>query len=206
MAALTGQLFAGAAMADITPEFDIQLAGDIGRRRPCNEIKDHTFAHALVLESEGKRCCLLSLNITAASDYWADKLRSQVGEVLGIGTEAILLHSLQNHATPSLGNGFVSPECKLIPPEYPWLRGGDDRYNPFCAAQCVKAAQEALADLQPVTLSAGRIADGRVAFNRRFIMRDGTVRTHPPCGDPNILQNEGPIDPEVGVLLFTGIS
>jgi hypothetical protein len=46
--------------------------------------------------------------------------------------------------------------------------------------------------------------DGRVAFNRRFVMRDGTARTHPPRCDPQILHAEGPTDPEVGVVTFTG--
>ena len=41
-----------------------------------------------------------------------------------------------------------------------------------------------------------------MAFNRRFLMRDGTARTHPPCRDPNILQCEGPVDPEVGVAVL----
>lgn len=199
-----GQLCAGAGMADITPEFDIQLAGDIGHRRPCNEIRDRLFVRALVLDSDGRRCCLLSLDLTSANNYWADKVRSEVGEVLGIDPEAVIFHTTQNHAAPCLGHSFVSDECTLFPPEYPWLRGGDDRYHPLCVQQCVVAAREALANLQPVTASTGRIADGRMAFNRRFIMRDGTVKTHPPCGDPDILRNEGPIDPEVGVLLLTG--
>jgi hypothetical protein len=39
-----------------------------------------------------------------------------------------------------------------------------------------------------------------VAFNRRHILRDGSVRRHGPCAPPDILCSEGPIDPEVGVL------
>jgi hypothetical protein len=200
----TGQLFAGAGMADISPEFDIQLAGDIGHRRPCKEIRDRIYAKVIVLESEGKRCCIISTDLTSSSERWSDKVRKQAGEVLNISPEAVVFHTLQNHAAPSLGNGFVKDECTLFPPEYPWLRGGDDRYNPFCAEQCLNAVKEALVNLQPVTVSANRMADGRMSFNRRFIMRDGTVRTHPVNCDPDILQNEGPVDPEVGVLLLTG--
>jgi hypothetical protein len=51
----------------------------------------------------------------------------------------VIFHVTQNHASPSLGHTFVSDECALFPPEYPWLRGGDDRYHPLCVEQCVLA-------------------------------------------------------------------
>jgi hypothetical protein len=91
-----------------------------------------------------------------------------------------------------------------LPDSLWFLRGGDDRYNPVAIDGILKAMESALASLQPVTLAIGRGIDGRVAFNRRFIMRDGTGRTHPSSCDPNILCCEGPIDPEVGVMTFTG--
>jgi len=197
-------LRAGAGMADITPELGIQLAGDIGRCRPCEEIRERLYVRALVLEGGGRQCCLLSLDLLAASNDWADQVRRRVGAALGIPAEAVVFHILQNHAAPSLGHTFVSDECDLFPPEYPWLRGGDDRYNSGCVEGCVAAAEEALMNLQPVTLSAGRMPDGRVAFNRRFVLRDGAALTHPGRCDPRILHAEGPTDPEVGVLALTG--
>lgn len=203
MAAATEVLLAGAGRADITPELGIQLAGDIGRYRPTEEIRDRLFARALVLDSGGKRCCLLSLDLLAANDHWAGELRRRVGERLGIVAEAVIFHVTQNHAAPSLGHCFVSDECTLMPPEYPWLRGGDDRYNPGCVEACVAAAEAAAGELRPVTVALGRGVDGRVAFNRRFVMRDGTVVTHPAICDPQILYAEGPTDPEVGLATLT---
>ncbi len=196
-------LLAGAARADITPALGIQLAGDIGRHRPTEEIRDRLYVRALALESGGRRCCLLSLDLLAASNPWAAEVRRRVGEALGIAPEDVFFHVVQNHASPSLGHCFVSDDCTLMPPEYPWLRGGDDRYNPGCVAACVAAAQEAASQLRPVTLAVGRGMDGRCAFNRRFVMRDGTVTTHPPLCDPGILHAEGPTDPEVGLATFT---
>jgi hypothetical protein len=57
--------------------------------------------------------------------------------------------------------------------------------------------------MTPVTASFGRAVDGRIAFNRRFVMRDGTARCHPPSCSPEILHVEGPTDPEVGVVTFS---
>jgi len=197
-------LFAGAGCADITPALGIQLAGDIGRRRPTEEIREHLYARALVLEAGGKRCCLLSLDLLSTTNMLAAELRQQVGARLGIAPEAVALHVTQNHAAPSLGHLFLVDELHTRFPEaYPWLKGGDEQYDPFCIEQCLQAVEEAVGQMQRVQVSAGRGIDGRVSFNRRFVLRDGTGKTHPANCDPNILYCEGPIDPEVGVMSLT---
>ena len=59
--------------------------------------------------------------------------------------------------------------------------------------------------LEPVSVHAGRALEDRVAFNRRFVLRDGTAIAHPWGEDARqILYAEGPIYPEVGVLLLRG--
>jgi len=199
-----GTLRAGAGCADITPALGIQLAGDIGRHRPAEEIRDRLYARVLALASGDARCGIISLDLLAASTAMADAVRRAVAAELEIAPTDVFFSVTQNHAAPNLGHTFVTDECPLFPPEYPWLRGGDDRYNPGCVAQCAAAARAARAHLQPVTLAAGRGIDNRVAFNRRVVLRDGTARTHPPQCDPSILHVEGPTDPEVGVLALTG--
>ena len=172
-------LRAGAAMVDITPEMGIQLAGDIGRYRPTEEIREKLYARAVVLESGGTEVCLLSLDLCAATNYWANEIRRRASERFGFKPEAIIFHVTQNHASPSLGHLLVSDECTLIPPDFPWLRGGDDRYNDPTVEKTLDAIDQAIQTLQPVTIHVGRGVDGRVAFNRRFVMRDGSVKTHP---------------------------
>ena len=39
-----------------------------------------------------------------------------------------------------------------------------------------------------------------VSFNRRFVMRDGSVRTWMNLANPEVVRPAGPIDPEVGVM------
>jgi neutral ceramidase len=46
----------------------------------------------------------------------------------------------------------------------------------------------------------GHAAEDRVAFNRRYRMKEGSVQTNPGIGNPEVVEPVGPIDPEVGVL------
>ena len=199
----THALRAGAARIDITPDIGIQLAGDIGRLRPVEEIRERLYASALALECRGQRMCLLSVDLLSMGCDWADRIRREAAERFGLHPEAIMVHVVQNHAAPALGHLFLTGARTRFPAEYPWLMGGDDRYHAPTADKCVEVIGRAVANLEPATLEVGRGMDGRVAFNRRFVMRDGTARCHPSTCDPAILHVEGPTDPEVGVATFT---
>ncbi|MBS7648792.1 hypothetical protein KEJ17_04010 [Candidatus Bathyarchaeota archaeon] len=195
-----GSLYAGVAQVDITPERGTQLAGDIGRYRPNEFVLDPIYAKALVLESNGSKLCFLSCDLASITAEWANKIRKLASEKFGLKPEAVLIHAVQNHAAPSIGHIMVSNECNLIPPELPWLRDGDAEYSSFALARILEAISIANKNSEPAWIGAASGVEGRVAFNRRFVMRNGKVQTHPRAADPNILYAEGPIDPELGVV------
>ncbi len=66
----------------------------------------------------------------------------------------------------------------------------------------VRAIQDADASLRPVAVDAGVAAQQGLSFNRRFHMKDGTVRFNPGVLNPDIVRVAGPIDPDVGVVVF----
>lgn len=59
-------------------------------------------------------------------------------------------------------------------------------------------------DLTVEVTAAGGTALERtpVSFNRRFLMRDGSVRTWMNLANPDVLHAAGPIDPEIGIVRF----
>jgi hypothetical protein len=62
---------------------------------------------------------------------------------------------------------------------------------------------DAQAALQPARLEAGVARQEGLSFNRRFHMKGGgPVRFNPGKMNPDIVRPAGPIDPEVGFLLF----
>ncbi|MDH3289073.1 MAG: hypothetical protein OEP48_15305 [Betaproteobacteria bacterium] len=54
--------------------------------------------------------------------------------------------------------------------------------------------------VEPVEVGVGCAFEGAISFNRRYVMKDGLVRTHPHRASTELSHVEGPIDPEVGVI------
>ncbi|NLE68188.1 MAG: hypothetical protein GX608_12280 [Lentisphaerae bacterium] len=198
-----GELLVGAGQADITPAMGIQIAGDIGRYRPVEQIRDPLYARAVVVKCGGETLAILTADVISITRAFADRIRRGAAEILGTKPEAVLCHATQTHSGPFVGNAMITDDYPL-PADLWWLRGGDERYNEPFVRGMLRAVEQAKSSLQPASLKAGRGIDGRVAFNRRYIMRDGTGRDHPGRCDPNILRPEGPADPEVGVAVFSG--
>ncbi|MFC1454176.1 hypothetical protein ACFLQL_03255 [Verrucomicrobiota bacterium] len=201
----TDRMLAGAAQVDITPVMGTQIAGDIGRRRPVEAVLDPIFAKALVVESGGKKICVLSLDICVIGRKWADAIRRGAEQRFGFDQKAVMVHPVQNHAAPAMGHLFLPDDdapCRYFPEKYPWLKGGDDAYNHFALERILEVIGQADKSCQPVSYGMASGLECRVAFNRRYIMRDGTAKTHPGYNNPNVLFCEGPIDPEVGVAAF----
>ncbi len=195
-------LQAGAAEIDISPTFGIQIAGDIGKIRSVKEIRDPLYAKALVLESGRRKVVILSLDIAVIGTERAHAIRDAVAAKIGTTRDAVLLHVTQNHSAPALGHCFTSKETPYFFPDHKWLACADDDYYPIALAGILEAVERANGNLEPVTVGAASGIEARVAFNRRFVMRDGSAVMHPHPGDPRIRHSEGPIDPEVGVVRF----
>lgn len=193
-------LLAGAAQVDVTPPLGTQIAGDIGRYRPTEQIRDPLHARVLVLRSGRTTVCLIAADLCGFSGRVAAELRRRVAELLGTEPAHVLMHATQNHSGPSLGNCMIYE--MPVPAGLEWIQGGDERYTALFSERALRAVQTAAAALQPVTLKGARGMDGRLAFNRRFIARDGTGRFQPGRCDPDLLCPEGPADAEVSLAVL----
>ncbi len=198
-------LMAGASQVDITPEAGVHLAGAIGQHRPAKLVNDPLHAKALVFESGGKRVCLVTLDVTIVTEKYTEMIRLAASERLGFDPDSVMVHATQTHSAPPIGHFMVDEEFEGIEPEDEWVKGGSDAYAEWAVERVVRAIGIALAVLKPVQIGVGCGIEGRVAFNRRAVMRDGTVgmpgpRWEEPLGPTWIRYIEGPIDPELGVM------
>ncbi|MHB9026331.1 MAG: hypothetical protein ACYC7E_19505 [Armatimonadota bacterium] len=198
----THTLRAGAAQIDITPQAGTHLAGTVSCYRPAETLLDPIYAKALAIERGERRMCLLCLDVLMLTREYSDLIRRQVAEECGFDEDAVLVHSLQNHSSSSVGHFMISGDAQGISPEYNWLRGGDDSYHDIAVEGAVEAARRACAVLTEVQVGANSGIEGRVTFNRRMVMRDGSIGM--PLGgsniDPRSRYIEGPTDPELGMI------
>lgn len=196
-------LMTGVGRADITPPPGTQIDGDIGRHRPMEGVLDPIYARALVLEQDGRRFCLLSMDLLSITNEWAHNVRRMMSDRFGFENDAVAVHVTQTHSAPSLGKLMLSDRLPAAK-KYPWIRGLDnEEYCPFALKRIEEAAASAIKKLTPVRVGHAGAIDGRVAFNRRYVMRDGSAEMFGGARRHEILHVEGPADPEVGVLAFT---
>jgi len=141
-------LRAGYAKADITPTGPVMMGGYDLRDAPSEGVhgQDRLYARALVFEASGVRVAFLEADVIMIQGH--DAFRRQISEATGIPESNILLGDVHNHAAPS-----PSAELKTT-------------YDRQFAAGLMKAATQAVANLQPVRIDAGT-GHSRIAMNRR---------------------------------------
>ena len=76
------------------------------------------------------------------------------------------------------------------------------KYPDMLRDRLVDVIVAANARVSPATLEFVRATEDRVSFNRRFHLKDGTVRFNPGVLNPDIVRAAGPIDPDLPFVLI----
>jgi neutral ceramidase len=182
---MTSSLRAGAAETVITPPLGVSIFGAYHDERAAKVLSD-LHAHALVLEDGTTQAAIVTLDICAIRSDLGNPIAERVQELTGIPCSHVMLTCTHTHSGPA---AYPTP----------WY-GPDHEYLSVMIRRVADAVVTAHQRLVPACLLAGRGAESTVSFNRRFWMRDGTLRTNPPYQSPDIVRVAGPIDPEVLVL------
>jgi hypothetical protein len=184
----------GLAQADITPPVGIPLAGYY-HERGATGILDPLFCKALLLECEGQRVALVTLDLISVTRETTDRARAEIERATGIPGEYVMIAATHAHTGPELAqsgrrNGEPGAKDNLVVAFTEGL--------PARIAATVRLAGERLEAAQ---LSAARARCEGLTFNRRYYLRDGSVGWNPGKLNPDIVLPAGPTDPEVGLLL-----
>src|SRR5204862_6057816 len=86
--------------------------------------------------------------------------------------------------------------------------GGTDAVRAYTAAlpaKIAEAVQRADAMWQLARVSVAHEHEDHLSFDRRYLMKDGTVAWNPGKLNTNIVRAAGPIDPDVAVLYFESL-
>ena len=200
--AVAGEFSAGFSRADITPPLGSFMPGYFKIRR-AKEVLDPLQINCVAF-SDGKTTAIVQqFDTEALSDAVADKCRDAIVKATGVPREAILLHASHTHdggflAMKSSTGSAAAASGDGVPNH---ATAVDLLYVDMCATRAADAALAAIRDLKPATLGVGRSVAKRISFGRRYLMKDGKVRTNPGTNNPDIVKPVGnPPDEEVQVL------
>ncbi|MHC4176060.1 MAG: neutral/alkaline non-lysosomal ceramidase N-terminal domain-containing protein [Planctomycetota bacterium] len=196
------EMEAGIAVADITPPVGWRLSGYF-YERPSTDTHDPLQAKAIVLRQGGRRAALVFCDLIGVPLDLSRKARLLADEQTGIPAPNILIAATHTHTSP-LYFGTLREEFhnRAI------VTAGSDPhekidYSAQLAEKLAGVIADAQAALRPVKLRAGVGKQLGLSFNRRFHMKDGSVRFNPGKLNPDIVRPAGPIDPDVGILLLS---
>jgi hypothetical protein len=185
----------GAAETEITPPLGYPVAGYYSERLATGT-RDPLKAKAIVFHGEGASAALVVCDLTGIAVDLTREVRKIAAEKTGIPADRIVLSATHSHTAPDYQRDlymFLGDEAaKKQATEYPAT----------LIARIAEAIVQAHAAAEPATIQiASAKQETPIAFNRRFVMRDGAVRTWMGLDNPEVVRAAGPIDPEVGVMV-----
>lgn len=177
----------GFAEVDITPPLGIEMSGH-WHLRQAKGVRDPLFARAMVIDDDQAPICLITVDVLSLRRSTVRAARERIASATGIQPRRIGLSATHTHYGPMTAKLWTEDQQP------------DPDYLEQMLAGIVTAATEAFAGRVPASIGIGWTFEGKLSFNRRFMMRSGEVVMHPPIASTDILCQEGKVDPEVGII------
>ena len=182
----------GYGQVNINPMLGIGVAGYYVPRF-ASGILDDLQASALALSCGDTRVVLISVDCIGIDADQGKAYRKAIQQETGIPWDQIFLSATHTHTGPLLAptDAFEADVDRIT------------RYAAFLGERLIDVVKLAVADLKPAKMGfiVGQ-APERVAYIRRYKMKDGSTWTCPPINDPNIDHPIGELDQRVNVLRF----
>jgi len=195
------QLTAGLAVADITPPIGYRMSGYFSERLSTGT-SNPLCAKAVVLRQGEASAAMVFCDIIGLSLDVSSRARRWAAKRTGIPASNILIAATHSHTGPL----YFGALRKYFHDKAVAEHGSDPCEKVNYAGQLVEKLAGVIveADMaaKPVRLSSGSAEQQGLSFNRRFHMKNGTVRFNPGVLNPDIVRAAGPIDPEVGMVFL----
>lgn len=177
----------GFASRCITPPLGAEMPG-LFERRMAAGIADDLYARAAVIRDGRGAVVIVQVDAIAVPEGLVATVRARIGRKLGVPRDRIMVAATHTHSGGPVADLFAS--------------SADPRYLSDLARLIAEAVIEADSERRTCCVGSSIAHAPGVAFNRRFVMRDGSHVTHPGKMNPNIVEPAGPADDSVLVLGF----
>ena len=185
----------GASATVINPPLATPLAGYY-RQRGSEGVLDDLHAKSAVLDDGKTKVAFVACDLLSLPRHTVQEARRLIERQADIPGVNVMISATHQHTGPVITRESARDD----------LDGGSSAlgkvYTDELPKLIAKAVVDANARLWPAQVSYAREFEHRLAFNRRYWMKDGTVGWNPGKLNPNTIRPVGPIDPEVGVVYF----
>jgi neutral ceramidase len=194
---------AGFAERDITPDIGMEAPGGYGKAYH-RSIHDPCKVRAAVFDDGRSRVALVGIDALGIRRDTVQNVRRAVQDRSGIPGGSILIGASHSHSSGPLV-WTLRGEYEQASPMVQRLAYEESTIaDPKYVARVEQSLIDAICDADHRRVESragvGKGIESTVAFNRRFLMKDGRTVTHPGLGNPDIVEPAGPVDPEVGVI------
>lgn len=192
----------GIAEIDITPPVGYRMDGYFYERLNTGQ-QDPLRAKALVLQQGSTRAALVVCDLLGMPRSMSSEVRALASARTGIPAANIAITATHTHTGPL----FAGERARLFSEQAAAKLGTDPlaavKYPETLRDKLVEVIAAANTRVSPAALEFVYAEEDRVSFNRRYLLKDGTVRFNPGVLNPEIVQPAGPIDPDLPFLLIT---
>lgn len=188
----------GVATADITPPLGYPMSGYFYERGATGTL-DPLQAKAIVFTQGDEAAALIVGDIIGIDRALAEAVRKKIEDATKIPAGHIIVAATHSHTGPNYRTDLARYMAQKTGQNE---ASGASDYIPHLIDRMAEAVVNAHADTKPVTLRVGSGNEENVSFNRRFLLKDGTVRTWAKLSNPDVVKAAGPIDPEIGLVAF----
>jgi len=196
--ASAGEFRAGFSRVDITPPLGSFMPGYYIDRR-AKSVLDPLQINCVAFSDGTTTAIVQQYDTEALSNGFADKVREAIAKATGVNRDAVLVHASHTH-----DGGYLAMDAdhgKIGADGVPSnATDVDVTYGKIVITRAADAAVAAIRDLKPAKMSIGRSVAKRISFGRRYLMKDGSVKTNPGTNNPDIVKPVGTADDTVQVL------
>lgn len=189
------ELHVGLAETVITPPDGFPMAGYYHERLATGSL-DPLKAKAIVFRDGREAAAWVVCDLTGIAVDLSQEVRKRVSMKTGIPIQNVVVSATHSHTAPDYSKHLYDHIAIAKSG-----RAASDDYPGKLIDAIANAVIQAHAAAKPAIVEAGTGSQkDPVSFNRRFVMKDGSVRTWMRLDDPNVVRAAGPIDPEIGLL------
>jgi len=179
-------ILCGMSELTITPVLGSVIPGYYHIRH-ATLILDDLYAKAIVFDDGNTSIAAVSVDMICITPEQTEAIRFRAHRLTSIPRENITVS-----ATHTITGG----------PSVDWSKEmlADPAYVAYFTARAADAIVIAFNNRKLCEIGWGLGRQTQLSFNRRYLMSDGTVMTNPGACRNRIVQPDGPIDPEIGII------